>query len=59
VTGRVCSCVEIVDLAATWLADSASAHAAGTAAAGAAAALGGALEKTRAAVETLLADARA
>jgi len=58
-TGRVCSCVEIVDLAATWLADPASAHAAGTAAAGAAAALGGALEKTRAAVEILLADARA
>jgi 3-deoxy-D-manno-octulosonic-acid transferase len=58
-TGRVCSCVEIVALAATWLADVAGAHAAGTAAAGAAAALGGALEKTRAAVETLLADARA
>ncbi|HEX4078102.1 MAG TPA: 3-deoxy-D-manno-octulosonic acid transferase [Rhizomicrobium sp.] len=58
-TGRVCSCLEIVDLAANWLADAACAHAAGTAAAGAAAALGGALERTRAAVETLLADARA
>jgi Pyruvate/2-oxoacid:ferredoxin oxidoreductase gamma subunit len=51
--------VEIVDIAATWLADAARARTTGTAAAGAAAALGGALEKTRAAVEALLDDARA
>jgi 3-deoxy-D-manno-octulosonic-acid transferase len=57
--GRVRSCAEIVDLATRWLSDAAYANNAGTAAAGAAAALGGALEKTRAIIETLLADARA
>jgi 3-deoxy-D-manno-octulosonic-acid transferase len=57
--GRVRSCAEIVALAARWFADLDAARSAGEAAAGAAAALGGALEKTRAAVEQLLTNARA
>ncbi|MGH6876163.1 MAG: 3-deoxy-D-manno-octulosonic acid transferase [Rhizomicrobium sp.] len=57
--GRVHNCAEIVDLAGRWLADPASVRAAGMAAAHAATALGGALEKTRAAIEALLVHARA
>jgi 3-deoxy-D-manno-octulosonic-acid transferase len=57
--GRVHSCAEIVALAGRWLADREAARNAGEAAAGAAAALGGALEKTRLAVETMLGHAPA
>jgi 3-deoxy-D-manno-octulosonic-acid transferase len=57
--GRVHGCAEIVALAARWLDDAEAARNAGTAAAGAAAALGGALEKTVAAVEAMLAHASA
>jgi 3-deoxy-D-manno-octulosonic-acid transferase len=57
--GRVLSCADIVDLAGRWLANAEIARAAGAAASAAAAALGGALEKTRAVIETLLADASA
>jgi 3-deoxy-D-manno-octulosonic-acid transferase len=57
--GRVQSCAEIAALAARWLADPEAVRLAGEAAAGAAAALGGALEKTRVAVEAMLGDASA
>jgi 3-deoxy-D-manno-octulosonic-acid transferase len=57
--GRVRGCADIVALAGRWLADPEAAHTAGAAAAGAAAALGGALEKTVAAVEAMLAHASA
>jgi len=53
--GRVHGCRDIVGLAGRWLADPQAARAAGAEAARGAAALGGALEKTRAAVEALLA----
>ncbi len=55
--GRVHSCAEIVHLAGQWLADAQLARTAGVAAAQSAAALGGALEKTRSAIEGLLAHA--
>ncbi|HEY3638975.1 MAG TPA: 3-deoxy-D-manno-octulosonic acid transferase [Rhizomicrobium sp.] len=55
--GRVHSCGDISALARRWLADSGEVHAAGMAAAHAAAELGGALEKTRHAIEALLGHA--
>ncbi|HEY3777515.1 MAG TPA: 3-deoxy-D-manno-octulosonic acid transferase [Rhizomicrobium sp.] len=57
--GRVHSCAEIVAVARHWLEDADAARRAGSAAAEAAHALGGALEKTRIAVEALLAHASA
>ncbi len=57
--GRVRSCTEIVGLAGSWLGDRDRARALGFAAAEAARGLGGALAKTRAVVEELLAHARA
>ncbi|HEX3429341.1 MAG TPA: 3-deoxy-D-manno-octulosonic acid transferase [Rhizomicrobium sp.] len=57
--GRVHSCAEIVALAERWFVDAEAARRAGCAAAGAAAALGGALEKTRAAIEQMLGHAGA
>jgi 3-deoxy-D-manno-octulosonic-acid transferase len=57
--GRVHGCAEIVALAGRWFGDPESARRAGTGAADAATALGGALEKTRAAVETMLGHAPA
>lgn len=56
--GLVGSCADIVELGGRWLANADVARAAGLAAATTAVALGGALEKTRMAVEALLADAR-
>lgn len=55
--GRVQCCAEIVELGARWLANADISRAAGQAAVAAANSLGGALEKTRATVEALLADA--
>ncbi|HTT83410.1 MAG TPA: 3-deoxy-D-manno-octulosonic acid transferase [Rhizomicrobium sp.] len=55
--GRVQSCADIVALARRWLSGCEDARATGLAAARAAAALGGALEVTQQAVETLLAHA--
>jgi 3-deoxy-D-manno-octulosonic-acid transferase len=57
--GRVHSCAEIVVLAGRWLADPESVRQAGAAAADAAVALGGALERTHAAVEQMLGHAPA
>jgi 3-deoxy-D-manno-octulosonic-acid transferase len=57
--GRVHGSSEIVALASRWLADPDSARRAGNAAAEAATALGGALEKTRAAIEAMLGHASA
>jgi 3-deoxy-D-manno-octulosonic-acid transferase len=57
--GRVHGCADIVALAGRWLADPETVHTAGAAAARSAAALGGALEKTVAAVEAMLARASA
>lgn len=57
--GRVHGCAEIVALAGRWLGDCESANRAGHAAANAATALGGALEKTHVAVETMLGHAPA
>ena len=57
--GRVRCCAEIVANADRWLGDADGARIAGAAAANAAAALGGALEKTRIAVEAMLAHAPA
>jgi len=57
--GRVHGCAEIVALASRWLGDPELARKAGAAAVDAAAALGGALEKTRAAIEAMLAHAPA
>ena len=55
--GRVHSCAEIVAIASRWLENPEAARTAGTAATGAAAALGGALEKTRIAIEAMLGHA--
>lgn len=55
--GRVGGCKDIVGLAGRWLGDPGAAHAAGADAARGAATLCGALEKTRSAVENLLARA--
>lgn len=55
--GRVHGCAEIVALAGRWLGDPDDARRAGAAAADASAALGGALEKTRLAIEAMLAHA--
>lgn len=57
--GRVHSCAEIAALAGRLLADPAAARELGAAAARGADMLGGAVEKTRAAIEDLLAHARA
>lgn len=57
--GRVLSCAEIVAVAHRWLNDAAEARATGAAASHAAALLGGALERTRQAIEALLAHAAA
>jgi 3-deoxy-D-manno-octulosonic-acid transferase len=57
--GRVRSCVDIVVLARRWLTDAAYVLSAGAAAQEAAAQLGGALEKTRHAIESLLSHATA
>jgi 3-deoxy-D-manno-octulosonic-acid transferase len=57
--GRVRSCADIVALGRRWLIDAAEARLAGAAAAHAAAQLGGALERTRQAIETLLFHAAA
>ena len=57
--GRVRSCADIVALARRWLSNADAARAAGLSAANAAVALGGALEKTRQAVEALLSHATA
>lgn len=57
--GRVLSCADIVALARRWLNDTAEARATGAAASQAAAQLGGALERTRQAIEALLAHAAA
>jgi 3-deoxy-D-manno-octulosonic-acid transferase len=58
-TGRVHSCAEIASLARHWLSHPEEVHLAGVAAASAAVALGGALEKTRQAVDALLSHATA
>jgi 3-deoxy-D-manno-octulosonic-acid transferase len=55
--GRIHSCAEIAALAGRWYSNPEDARAAGLAAARAAGELGGALEKTRQAVESLLANA--
>ena len=55
--GLVRCCADIVALAERWLADPGAARAAGAAAAEGATALGGALEKTRSAVEAMLGHA--
>lgn len=57
--GRVHNCAEIVTLASQWLSRPETLAKAGTAAANAATALGGALEKTRAALEAMLGHAAA
>jgi 3-deoxy-D-manno-octulosonic-acid transferase len=57
--GGILSCAEIVALARRWLNDPAECMATGAAAAGAAILLGGALTKTRRAVEALLTNAAA
>jgi len=57
--GRVQSCVEIVALAGDLLADPSAARSMGEAAARGAQTLGGAMEKTRAAIEDLLSHAHA
>jgi 3-deoxy-D-manno-octulosonic-acid transferase len=57
--GRVHGCADIVALASRWLAEPDCARKAGTAAADAAMVLGGALEKTRVAIEAMLGHAPA
>jgi len=57
--GRIHSCADLVGLAQSWLTDAGGTRALGLAAAQAATALGGALEKTLAAVESLLTHAPA